>query len=79
MATKPDPLMEALVGLAANAAPLIERARQSGVFKPNPRSEAAAQPQPADEAQKIALHEIIVAQAMKIHALETELAALRKI
>ena len=76
MATKPDPLMEALVGLAANAAPLIERARASGVFRPAAKPEAAA---PAgDDAQKAALHEIIVAQAMKIHALEAELAALRK-
>jgi len=77
MATKPDPLMEALVGLAANAAPLIERARASGVFR-QAKPDVAAAPVPADDAQKAALHEIIVAQAMKIHALESELAGLRK-
>lgn len=80
MATKPDPLMEALVGLAANAAPLIERARASGMFKGQQKSDApaAAPTESATDAQKVALHEIIVAQAMKIHALEAELAALRK-
>ena len=80
MATKQDPLIEALVGLAANAAPLLERARQSGMFKPAAKPEPAPAPAPAaaDAAQKVALQDIIVAQAMKIHALEAELAALRK-
>lgn len=80
MATKPDPLMEALVGLAANAAPLIERARASGMFKGQQKPEASAPPptDSATDAQRAALHEIIVAQAMKIHALEAELAALRR-
>ncbi len=83
MASKPDPLIEALVGLASNAAPLLERARASGMFRPVVKGEAAAKPaapaESADAAQKTALQEIIVAQAMKIHALEAELAALKRV
>ena len=78
MATKQDPLIEALVGLAANAAPLLERARASGMFArpvtPEPKPAAVA----PDDAQKAALQDIIVAQAMKIHALEAEVARLTK-
>ncbi len=77
MATKPDPLIEALVGLASNAAPLLERARQSGMFKPAAKAEANPADAP-DAAQKTALQEIIVAQAMKIHALEAEIATLKR-
>ncbi len=76
MATKPDPLIEALVGLASNAAPLLERARASGMFKPVVKVEPTASS--PDTAQKTALQEIIVAQAMKIHALEAEIAALKR-
>lgn len=76
MATKQDPLIEALAALASNAAPLIERARASGMFARTVTPEpAAADP---DAAQKTALQDIIVAQAMKIHALEAEVARLTK-
>jgi len=79
MASKPDPLIEALVGLASNAAPLLERARASGMFRPVVKVEPVAAPaEVPDPAQKTALQEIIVAQAMKIHALEAELAALKR-
>ncbi len=78
MSTRPDPLIEALAGLASNAAPLLERARASGLFRPMPKAEAAAPAESPDAAQKTALQEIIVAQAMKIHALEAEIAALRR-
>lgn len=82
MASKPDPLIEALVGLASNAAPLLERARASGMFRPVVKVEPTVSQdraaESADAAQKAALQEIIVAQAMKIHALEAELAALKR-
>jgi hypothetical protein len=83
-AKKPDPLIESLMALAVNAAPLIQRARESGMFKANARAEAAAAavdvpPAPAPDAdivdhaaQKAALHDIIVSQALKIAALEAE-------
>ena len=89
MAEKPDPLVESLMALAVSAAPLIERARASGLFKPGTREAAsaaaasevapAAAASPAEDfaAQKAALQEIIVAQAMKIATLEAELAKLR--
>lgn len=82
MASRPDPLIEALVGLASNAAPLLERARASGMFRPvakvEPTTAQAPAAEPADAAQKTALHEIIVAQAIKIHALEAEIAAWKR-
>ena len=80
---KPDPLIESLMALAVSAAPLIQRARDSGMFKAT-RAEAAAatvdvpptatpEPEPVDHAaQKAALHDIIVNQALKIAALEAE-------
>ena len=88
--TKPDPLIESLMALAVSAAPLIKRARESGMFKAGTREEAAAaivvdvpvttaplEPDAADHAaQKAALHDIIVSQAMKIAALEAEVARL---
>lgn len=92
MAEKSDPLVESLMALAVSAAPLIERARASGLFKPGSReaasaaaasevapAAAAAAAAPAEDfaAQKSALQEIIVAQAMKIATLEAELAKLK--
>lgn len=87
MAEKPDPLVESLMALAVSAAPLIERARASGLFKPGSREAAAAAAAeaapapaaPADDfaAQKAALQDIIVNQAMKIAALEAEIARLK--
>jgi hypothetical protein len=87
-----DPLIESLMALAVSAAPLIKRARDSGMFKAGTREDAAAEtvvdvqasppPQAAADAaadnarQKAALQEIIVNQAMKIAALEAEVARL---
>jgi hypothetical protein len=93
---KPDPLIESLMALAVSAAPLIKRARDSGMFKAGSREDVAAEavvdvpasPPPAaapvaDAAaaaefatQKAALQDIIVNQAMKIAALEAEVARL---
>ena len=92
MADKPqDPLIESLMALAVSAAPLIKRARESGMFKAGSREADAAEtvvnvtptPPPPPEAepvdhaaQKAALQDIIVNQAMKIAALEAEIARL---
>ena len=92
MADKPqDPLIESLMALAVSAAPLIKRARESGMFKAGSREADAAEtvvevtpaPPPAADteavdyaAQKAALQDIIVNQAMKIAALEAEVARL---
>ena len=92
MADKPqDPLIESLMALAVSAAPLIKRARESGMFKAGSREADAAEtvvnvtptPPPPPEAepvdhaaQKAALQDIIVNQAMKIAALEAEITRL---
>jgi hypothetical protein len=82
-----DPLIESLMALAVNAAPLIKRARESGMFKAGSREDAASavvveatvEPQAPDfTAEKAALQDIIVNQAMKIAALEAEVARLSK-
>ena len=84
---KQDPLIASLMALAVSAAPLIKRARDSGMFKAGTREEAASAavvdvpPTPDAEAvdyaaQKAALQDIIVNQAMKIAALEAEVARL---
>lgn len=73
---KTDGLAEVLVALAANSATLIERARASGIFKQPETVDAtvtpAPAPAPATDASTKALQDIIVQQAMKIHALEAE-------
>lgn len=77
------PVSEALMALFAGAAPLFERARSSGLFRERPinvtptpaTSEAPAGS--GDAARTTALQEIIVAQAMKIVALEAEVARLK--
>ncbi len=88
-----DPLIESLMALAVSAAPLIKRARDSGLFKAGTREAAASDtvveatvvpPQPAADAPpdaaadpgRAALQDIIVSQAMKIAALEAEVARL---
>lgn len=81
----PDPLVESLMALAVSAAPLIERARAAGLFKAGSRAEAASETvvppsRPASDdlaAQKAALQDIVVSQAMKIAALEAEVARLK--
>ncbi len=96
---KQDPLIESLMALAVSAAPLIRRARESGVFKagsredaasetvveatvvtpepPKPAPKSATEPAPDFSAEKSALQQIIVDQAMKIAALEAEIARLK--
>ena len=92
MATnKQDPLIESLMALAVSAAPLIKRARESGMFKAGSREDEAsetvveatvvkpatpAEPAPDFSAEKAALQDIVVNQAMKIAALEAEIARL---
>jgi 3-oxoacyl-ACP reductase-like protein len=74
---KSDGLAEVLVALAANSATLIERARASGLFKQAETVDATVTPAPASapaaDASIKALQDIIVSQAMKIHALEAEI------
>lgn len=101
-----DQLIESLMALAVSAAPLIKRARESGIFSagsraddasqtiveatvvtpppPPPPPEAPAAPPaptpPADfSAEKAALQDIVVSQAMKIAALEAEVARLKAV
>ncbi|GGE21512.1 hypothetical protein GCM10011529_30180 [Polymorphobacter glacialis] len=88
---KQDPLIASLMALAVSAAPLIQRARESGMFKAGTREQAAAETivdvppampeaEPVDQAaHKAALHDIIVSQAVKIAALEAEIAQLTKV
>jgi hypothetical protein len=82
-----DPLIESLMALAISAAPLIKRARDSGIFNAgmheNTASEVvdavvAPKPEPAADfsAEKAVLQDIIVNQAVKIAALEAEVAKL---
>ena len=92
MANKQDPLIESLMALAVSAAPLIQRARDTGLFKAGSREDVASEtvveatiihptpvPDPAPDfsAEKAALQDIIVQQAMRINALEAEVAALK--
>lgn len=75
-----QPMSEALMALLAGAAPLIERAKASGLFRDRPidvTPQAAPPPPPADADRTAALHDIIVAQATKIVALEAEIAKLK--
>lgn len=82
-----DPLVESLMALAVSAAPLIKRARDAGLFRAGSAPEAASAtvvdvppappPTPDFSAERAALQEIIVNQAMKITALEAELAKLK--
>ena len=81
MATRNDALAEILVQLAANSASLIEKARASGLFRQPETVDAKATPvEPAAtaDASTKALQDIIVQQAMKIHALEAEILRLTK-
>jgi hypothetical protein len=85
-----DPLVESLMALAVSAAPLIRRARESGMFKTSRAEEAAesiveaavvppeaGKPEKPDfTAEKAALQDIVVNQAMKIAHLEAEVARL---
>ena len=71
------------MALLAGAAPLIERAKASGLFRDRPIDVTPQAPTPppppadADAAKLAALHDIIVAQATKIVVLEAEIAKLK--
>ena len=79
MASRTDGLTELLVKLAANSAELIERARAAGIIKDKATvvdvTPTPAPPSGAD-AGKAAFQDIIVSQAIKIAALEAEVARL---
>jgi hypothetical protein len=74
---KPDPLIETLMQLAASAAPLVRRARESGLFTPvaTQAPQAPPPPEPAPPADVAALQAIVVRQALRIAELEDALAA----
>ena len=91
---KQDPLVESLMALAVSAAPLIRRARESGMFKAGSREDVASEsvveatavkPEPAPTgepapdlvAEKAALQDIVISQAMKIATLEAEVERLK--
>jgi hypothetical protein len=84
---KTDPLIESLMGLAVAAAPLIRRARESGIFRAEPADEPVEAsvvretPAPKPAAQPTpdvsALEALIGRQAMRIAELEAEVAALK--
>jgi hypothetical protein len=90
---KQDPLIESLMALAVSAAPLIKRARDSGMFKAGSREDAASEtvveatvvppappkPEAATDfsGEKSALQDIVVSQALRIAVLEAEVARLK--
>ena len=79
MASRSDGLTDILMQLAANSAQLIERAKAAGLIRDKPIEATATPASPATpepDHGKAALQEIIVAQAMKIHQLEAEVARL---
>lgn len=76
----PPPMSDALMALLAGAAPLIERAKASGLFRDRPidvTPTPPTPPTPPGDDKTAALHDIIVAQATKIVALEAEIAKLK--
>ena len=92
MAKSNDPLIETLMQLAVTAAPLIRKARDSGIFRTDtimeaeivppkppepPKAEAAPEAPAAPDASMAAMQDIIVRQALRINALEAEVAALK--
>jgi hypothetical protein len=95
MAKTNDPLIETLMQLAVTAAPLIRKARDSGIFRTEtimeaeivrpeapkppepPKAEAAPEAPAAPDASFGAMQDIIVRQALRINALEAEVAALK--
>lgn len=92
MAKSNDPLIETLMQLAVTAAPLIRKARDSGIFRTDTIMEAeivqpeaprppeppkADAPSAAPDPSMAALQDIIVRQALRINALEAEIAALK--
>jgi hypothetical protein len=89
MAKSNDPLIDSLMQMAVAAAPLIRKARESGIFRDRDdgvvdaeivRPEPAKAPTPPEappSPDAAALQDIIVRQALRINELEAELAALK--
>jgi hypothetical protein len=93
MAKNNDPLIESLMQMAVAAAPLIRKARESGLFRrdddvveaeivtPRPPEAPKAPEPPAPPAAPApdlaAIQDIIVRQALRINELEAEVAALK--
>lgn len=92
MAKSNDPLIESLMQMAVAAAPLIRKARESGIFRERdtvvdaeivtpepakaPEPPKAAEPPPVSP-DTSALQDIVVRQALRINELEAEVAALK--
>ncbi|OYX76310.1 MAG: hypothetical protein B7Y82_13980 [Sphingomonadales bacterium 32-65-25] len=92
MAKSNDPLIESLMQMAVAAAPLIRKARESGIFRDRdtvvdaeivtpeapkpPEPPKAAEPPPVSP-DTSALQDIVVRQALRINELEAEVAALK--
>ena len=92
MAKSKDPLIERLMQMAVAAAPLIRKARESGIFRERdtvvdaeivtpeapkpPEPPTAAEPPPVSP-DTSALQDIVVRQALRINELEAEVAALK--
>jgi hypothetical protein len=85
-----DPLIDSLMQMAVAAAPLIRKARESGIFRDRddgvvdaeivtPKAPEAPQPAepPPVNPDTSALQDIVVRQALRINELEAELAALK--
>jgi hypothetical protein len=86
-----DPLVETLMQLAASAAPLIRRARESGMFNADMAGKAEGRAtntraddvvdaevvDPKPKADSAALEAILVRQALRIAELEAEVTALK--
>ncbi|OYZ14347.1 MAG: hypothetical protein B7Y35_11315 [Sphingomonadales bacterium 28-64-96] len=92
MAKSNDPLIDSLMQMAVAAAPLIRKARESGIFRDRdtvvdaeivtpeapkpPEPPKAAEPPPVSP-DTSALQDIVVRQALRINELEAEVAALK--
>ena len=92
MAKSNDPLIDSLMQMAVAAAPLIRKARESGIFRERetvvdaeivtPEAPKAPEPPKATEPPPVspdtsALQDIVVRQALRINELEAEVAALK--
>ena len=92
MAKSNDPLIDSLMQMAVAAAPLIRKARESGIFRdrdtvvdaeivtpeaPKPPEPPKAADPPPVSPDTSALQDIVVRQALRINELEAEVAALK--
>jgi len=92
MAKNNDPLIDSLMQMAVAAAPLIRKARESGLFRdrdtmvdaeivppkpPEAPAAPSAAPSPDVSANYAGMQDIIVRQALRINELESEVAALK--